>query len=294
MAQTDSSLKDLVESSIYDFAAWLLGIEVSFVQPINVEFTGQDARVDRLFQVTLASGNQCMLHIEFQGRSTKEPIRLRVLDYLTRIVRTYPDIQLHSVVFYVGHGVGAKDMGEHQIFGLDGKVTLRWHYQVIHLWKIKAEELLALNRPALLGIIGQTQIDQPEVIIPQVVEQIKGIRNVDMQSRVLTNLIALLDDQEIIAMIKSMAKEEGLLMNTPFLREIRTDARRDDVLNAIAWRYDPPLSVYHQLERTLDEIKNENAFTELLKAVIQSADFVDFQKILNQIISQQPSMDPTT
>ena len=94
-------------------------------------------------------------------------------------------------------------------------------------------------------------------------------------------------------MIKSMVKEEGLLMNTPFLREVRADTRRSDVLNAIAWRFDPPLSVYHQLEQTLQEIKQEDAFTELLKAVIQSADFADFQKILNRIVSQQPTMEPS-
>ena len=49
MAQTDSPLKDLVESNIHDFAAWLPNAEIRFVQTINIEFTGQDARVDRLF-----------------------------------------------------------------------------------------------------------------------------------------------------------------------------------------------------------------------------------------------------
>ena len=159
MAHTDSPLKDLIESHIDDFAAWLLDAEIRSAQPINVEFTGQDARVDRLFQVTFADGRQSTLHIEFQGRSTKEPMRFRVLDYITRIARTYPEIHLHSVVFYIGDGVGARDTGDHQITDAHGQVTLRWRYQVIHLWKIKAEELLTFNRPGLLALVGQTQID---------------------------------------------------------------------------------------------------------------------------------------
>ena len=293
MAHTDSPLKDLVESNIYDFAAWLLNVEIRSVQAINVEFTGQDARVDRLFEVLTGDGRPVILHFEFQGRSTNEPMRLRLLDYMSRIARSHPELAMHSVVFYIGNGVGAKDTGDHQINGIDGKPTLQWRYQVVHLWKIKAETLLALNRPALLGIIGQTQIDQPEIILPQVVEQIQSIPNPTLQSRVFADLVALLDDQEMIDMIKSMVKEEGLLMNTPFLREVRADTRRSDVLNAIAWRFDPPLSVYHQLEQTLQEIKQEDAFTELLKAVIQSADFADFQKILNRIVSQQPTMEPS-
>ena len=85
-------------------------------------------------------------------------------------------------------------------------------------------------------------------------------------------------------MYQSQRKEEGLLMNTPFLREIRADTRRSDVLNAIAWRFDPPLSVYHQLEQTLAELKNEEIFIELHKAVIQSPDFVAFQEVLNKFI----------
>ena len=293
MAHTDSPLKDLVESNIYDFAAWLLNVEIRSVQAINVECTGQDARVDRLFEVLTGDGRPVILHFEFQGRSTNEPMRLRLLDYMSRIARSHPELAMHSVVFYIGNGVGAKDTGDHQINGIDGKPTLQWRYQVVHLWKIKAETLLALNRPALLGIIGQTQIDQPEIILPQVVEQIQSIPNPTLQSRVFADLVALLDDQEMIDMIKSMVKEEGLLMNTPFLREVRADTRRSDVLNAIAWRFDPPLSVYHQLEQTLQEIKQEDAFTELLKAVIQSADFADFQKILNRIVSQQPTMEPS-
>lgn len=287
MAQTDSPLKDLVESNIHDFAAWLLDTEISFVQTLNVEFTGQDARVDRLFQVTLASGNQCILHIEFQGRSTKEPIRLRVLDYLTRIVRTYPDIQLHSVVFYVGNGVGAKDMGEHQIFGLDGKVTLRWHYQVIHLWKIKAEELLALNRPGLLALIGQTQIDDPFTVIPAVVDRIRHVADEETRRHLIIDLIALLDDQEIIDMIETMLKDEGLLMDTPFLRRVRIEERhrmqRQDVLNAIVWRFDPPSSLYQQIENKLLTIDDAETLTLLLKTAVQTDTIDSFQIFLQSI-----------
>ena len=123
MAHTDSPLKDLVESNIYDFAAWLLNVEIRSVQAINVEFTGQDARVDRLFEVLTGDGRPVILHFEFQGRSTNEPMRLRLLDYMSRIARSHPELAMHSVVFYIGNGVGAKDTGDHQINGIDGKPT---------------------------------------------------------------------------------------------------------------------------------------------------------------------------
>lgn len=287
MAQTDSPLKDLVESSILDFATWLFNAEVVSAQALNVEFPGQDARVDRLFEVLLSDGRTATLHIEFQGRSTHEPVRFRMLDYMTRIVRDERDLNLHSVVFYVGDGVGALDTGEHQIIGLDGQPALHWRYQVVHLWKIKAEELVALNRPGLSALVGLTQMDNPAIVIPKVVEQIQAVPDEETRRHLLSGLIALIDDEEIIYMIRKMVKEEGLLMNTPFLREVRNDARRNDVVNAIAWRYDPPLSVFKRLEETMATITGEETLMGLLKAIIETPALTDFQKILDDIVEKQ-------
>lgn len=292
MAQTDSPLKDLVESSITDFAAWLLKAEVIAVDALNVEFPGQDARVDRLFRALLANGRKVILHTEFQGRSSHEPVRFRMLDYITRVVRAERELELHSVVFYIGEGVGALDTGDHQIDDLDGQPTVRWRYQVVHLWKIKAEELVALNRPGLSALVGLTRMENPATIIPKVVEQIQAVPDAETRRHLLSGLIALIDDEEVIYMIRKMVKEDGLLMNTPFLREVRNDARRNDVVNAIAWRYDPPLSVFKRLEETMATIKDEETLMMLLKATIDTPVLADFQKILDDIIEkQQPKVE---
>lgn len=292
MAQTDSPLKDLVESNITDFATWLLKAEVIAVDALNVEFPGQDARVDRLFRVLLADGRKVILHTEFQGRSSHEPVRFRMLDYITRIVRTERELQLHSVVFYIGEGVGALDSGDHQIDGFDEQPTVHWRYQVVHLWKIKAEELVALNRPGLSALVGLTKMDHPERVIPQVVEQIQAVPDIETRRHLLAGLIALIDDQEVIYMIRKMVKEEGLLMNTPFLREVRADAHRSDVVNAIAWRYDPPLSVFKRLEETMATITDGETLMGLLKIIIETPALSDFQKILDDVIEkQQPKVN---
>lgn len=290
MAQTDSPLKDLVESSITDFAAWLLKAEVIAVDALNVEFPGQDARVDRLFRVLLADGRKVILHTEFQGRSSQDPVRLRMLDYITRIVRTERELQLHSVVFYIGEGVGAFDSGDHQVDSVDGQPVVRWRYQVVHLWKIQAEELVALNRPALSALVGLTKMNNPETVLPKVIAQIQAVPNVETRRHLLAGLIALIDDQEVIYMIRNIVKEEGLLMNTPFLREVRADTRRSDVINAIAWRYDPPLSVFKRIEETIATITDEETLMALLKATIETPSLSDFQKILNDIVEKQPKV----
>src|SRR5690348_11380196 len=126
MAATDSPLKQLIESCIIDFATWLLDSPVIDAQPLNVELVGQTVRVDQVYRVTLANGRVLILHIEFQGKRSHEPMHLRMLDYMTRRVRFEPELDLHSVVFYVGKGAGEDDNGKHQVNGSDGKPVLSW------------------------------------------------------------------------------------------------------------------------------------------------------------------------
>jgi len=75
MAETDDPLKRLLHTSIKDFAAWLLNTEVVDAQTVNIELPGgEPVRADHLFHVLLANGRTALLHIEFQGRSSRKPM----------------------------------------------------------------------------------------------------------------------------------------------------------------------------------------------------------------------------
>jgi len=301
MAVTDSPLKQLVETFIEEFAAWLLNAPVESAQPLNPEFQANVVRTDLLFRITLDNGQAVKLHIEFQGPSSHEPMRLRMLDYMTRLVKDDPDLDLYSVVFYVGQGAGATDKGEYRINGPDGKPALQWRYKVIHLWKMKAEELLTLHQPALLPLVGQTQIDQPKVILPQVVEELNTVFDEILRKELFTGLLALLNDEEAIQMIKTLAKKDGLLTDTPFLQEIRKEGRAEGwnegarassthaILNVLKWRFDPTISRYEQIQQALDKITAAEQLEALLKLAVQAADLDTFQKGLQAHLSQQAS-----
>jgi hypothetical protein len=151
---------------------WLLGDQVSSVRPTNIALlpSEEEIRADEIFEVTLTDGRTLNLHIDFQGIRSHRPVPWRVLDYISRIAETYHR-DVCSVVIYVGKGAGSDDKGRHQVKCSDGKAILSWRYRVVHLWKMKAEKLLKLNRPALLALIGQTQINNPKKVLPKVVEQ---------------------------------------------------------------------------------------------------------------------------
>ena len=150
MADLDSPLKQLVSAFITDFAAWLLHADVREAHPLNVELPGSMLTADQVFHVTLADGRALVLHIEFQGRVSHQPMKWRILEYMARLASTHR-LDVWSAVLYVGRGAGLDDTGHYQLTGPDGAVTLSWHYQVVRLWAMQAEELVAVGRPSTPG-----------------------------------------------------------------------------------------------------------------------------------------------
>ena len=80
-SEIDSPLKLLVSLYSTEFAAWLLRADVRQTRPLATDLPGALVLVDQVFAVTLTSGQQVLLHIEFQGRRSHQPMSWRMLDY---------------------------------------------------------------------------------------------------------------------------------------------------------------------------------------------------------------------
>lgn len=249
---------------------------------------------------TEPSGRNVKLHIEFQGTRSHEPMPLRMLDYMVRHVRLDPDLDLHSTVFYIGRGAGAHDNGVQEILGADGLPIISWRYQVIRLWQMRAQDLMALQRPALLPLVGLTIIDDPPAVLPEIVEAVQTVPDEGLRQRLVTSLVTLLSDEEMTKMIENLVENEEFLIDSPYLRRLRERARlealtegraegraegvlaarRKDILNVLVWRFDPPASVYQQIENVLERIIDEELLNALHKSAVQSGELADFQKFL--------------
>src|SRR5712691_7233594 len=301
MADTDSPLKQLFSAFITDFAAWLLQADVRDAHPLNIELPAEMLAADQVFHVTLADERTLVLHIEFQGRTSHQPMEWRMLEYMTRLAYTHR-LNLRSVVIYVGRGAGAGDTGHYQVNGPNGTPTLAWQYDVIRLWQMRAEELLAVGRPALLALVGQTQIETPETVLPDVVARMRSVPEAEGRDRLLAALIALIPEEEMIAMVERLIDREELLLDTPFLRRIRAEsriegraegraeglaegalaARRRSILDVLVVRFDPPASVYQQVERQLETITDDAHLGQLLAAATRTESVADFQAAVDQ------------
>ncbi|MCX6032394.1 MAG: hypothetical protein NT169_24270 [Chloroflexi bacterium] len=199
MPETDSPLKDLVRDFAPDFAAWLLDVDPADIVAVhveNIELPAGKVQSDTVLHVTLTSGLTPVLHIEFQGIRTERPMPWRMLDYMSRLVQQGWS-SLCSAVIYVGDGAGVRDTGQHRIGCPDGGVALAWNYRVIRLWQMRAEELLALKRPALLALIGQTRIERPEQVVPEAVATIGRVADYGQRVRLFDAFASLMRDESL-------------------------------------------------------------------------------------------------
>ncbi|HRJ43181.1 MAG: hypothetical protein KJZ86_15685 [Caldilineaceae bacterium] len=314
--ETDNPLKMLITAFSQAFAEWLLGGPVRRVRPLNVEFPGTVTSGDLIFAVEMGDGQSVLLHIELQGRRSHAPMSFRELDYMTRLIlreagNETPDKapRLQSVVLYIGQGAGREDSGRYEILGLDSEPCLIWRYTPIRLWQMDADELLTLGSTAFLPLVGQTQMREPAQVIPAVVESIHKVADELQRRRLMTALVNLISDEEIIAMIEQMIDPtDEYFMDLPYMRRMRQKAReealaegvaegasrgrvegillgqqegileglRAAVLNVLVLRFNPPSRTYLQCQRQLQAYTEQESLQQLLAAAVQSEDMDAF------------------
>ena len=228
MGETDHPLKRLVALAPEDFAAWLLNRPIRSVTTRQGELTATPDPIDTdlVLFVVAEDDSEVILHIEFQGPSTERPMSLRMLDYRTRLALTNRGYRIQGVVIYLD-GAGARDTGHHQIMDAYGRPGLSWSYTVIRLWQLRAEDLLALQRPALLPLLGQTTITNPAETIPQALAQIEQHTSGEQRERLLTELLLLCRDAEVATMVEQMITQTYGLPETPMMRKLREEGREE-------------------------------------------------------------------
>jgi len=224
-------------------------------------------------------------------------MRWRMLDYMSRLAQVEELAEaepLCSAVIYVGDGAGARDTGDHRLLCADGSLSLAWRYRVIRLWQMPAEELLALGRPALLPLIGQTHIEAPARVIPQTVTRIGQVEDFGQRESLFSALTSLMRDEETLEMTERLieAMGEGLLTDTPYLRRMREKGRAmgrtegrveglaEAIANVLATRFDLTLRTYHRLEEQLNAIADVNRLQSLLQTAVLIPDFASFEQTL--------------
>lgn len=302
VTELDNPLKMLITTFDEAFAAWLLGRRPRRVRPLNVELPASTTRSDLVFEVLQADGTTVVLHIELQGRGSHEPMPWRMLGYMSRLARrelgdrplTGSD-QLYSVVIYTDERTGVNDSGRHEVYGPTGIPSLLWRYEPILLWQMDGEELLALEEPAILPLVGRTRLRAPERTVPEVVTRIRQVEDEAQRGRLLTALVSLIRSEEVLAMVEQMLDaSEELLLDTPYLRRVWQQGKeegvleslRETILETIARRLNPPAQEYRQASQQLANIDTRAALHRLFIVALEAEDMATFVSHLEEELAR--------
>jgi predicted transposase YdaD len=285
----DTLLKHLITADAPAFVGWLLGVEAVEVEVVATELLPEPLRADAAYRVTRPDGHQFIFHVEFQGRTSARPIAWRMLGYLALLAER-ERLPVQSVVIYHARGAGATDTGEHAHPGGDGRPALAWRYQVVHLWRMTAEDLLAVGRRGLLPMLGLTEVRDPARTIGQAIQSIREAPDRDQQLRLMRTLIDLLPEGEMIAMAQRMLSTDDVeeLKRFPALwaeyqaahQAGAREARRADILRIVAARFDPPISDYRRLEVALAATDGDDRLDAAFETALRAASMADVEQAL--------------
>ncbi len=151
--------------------------------------------------------------------------------------------------------------------------------------------MLALGRPALLALVGQTRIRHPEQVLPRVIETFKTVTDREQQYHLLNAFVTLIDDQEVLTMMETWLADDDLLIDTPFMRRLREnraegriEAVRDDFLEILQKRFSPTAEQQQQMTAALQQIPDEDRLRTLLLEMVEASSFAEVQAM----VAQQP------
>jgi hypothetical protein len=288
MSATDIPLKLLARQNIHDIASWLLGRDIVTAEELSIELATQTPRVDLVFQLTLRDSQTCLFHLEFQGQRSKPSMPRRQLNHLSRLSLQYDwPLILESFVLYIEKYAGHDDNGHYQLARLDGSPTISWHYTPVHLWQEPAEPLLAVDKPGIIPLMGLMRIQQPEITLPKMVERLQTEPNLVKRQNLFNALLALMGNEEYLAMLEKLVDSNDLLLDTPFLRRIRNQTKVEAILRAVIVRLNPPVQLYQDIENKISVIKESEKLDALFTAALTTDSIEVFTTTLSELLIQE-------
>ncbi len=173
----DHFFKQLVEACPTEYATWVEK-DAAFVRERNSELKIKHRYTDALLEVEL-NGQRALLHLEFQ-KAKDSDMQDRMLEYNVMASVQY-ELPVYSYVIYLhGEKRGSVATSPHIRHFVNGKETLRFHFGVIKLWEISAEEILAQGLHGLLPILTLMKGGKEPHIVQEMINRLAQTRNGDL------------------------------------------------------------------------------------------------------------------
>ncbi len=164
----DDAMKKLVGGNPEDFLSWVLR-EAIYTQRLPYELHPESIYADGLIEAILAE-ERILAHFEFQS-SYDIRIGERLLEYNVLASRQYDYVTVYSYVIYL-KDCGNVPQSPFVRVSSTGKEIIRFHYVIIELHKITAEEIQETKLSGLLPLLPLTIDGEKHEVIEEMITRL--------------------------------------------------------------------------------------------------------------------------
>ena len=171
----DNIMKRLVNANPQAFVKWLVATAI-FLRVLDGELKSQHTFADALLEI-LIDGISGLLHLEFQTEHDEE-MEVRLLEYNVLASRQYEHRPVFSFVIYLRKtGKIAKSPF---IRRFADREVHRFHFQVIKLWEVPAEQLLQMGWQGLLPLVTLAKGGKKPEVVKTMIDRLVAAHDFDL------------------------------------------------------------------------------------------------------------------
>ena len=284
--QTDIPLKRLTLLRAADLLP-LLGLpHAELVAVETLELPASAARLDNVLLVRSPQGHDYLHVVEWQGY--RDPgVLWRMAGYLAWLGQRDPALTIIGTLVYLTPGCDIGDTIRQQI---DGLTAYAWPVRCVRLWEQNAGEALAsgsVGLAVLSPLMRNADQHTVEQAIGLVLHEAPRPQQADLLSILGVLAEPLLAPERFLQLVGKERLMESTLLEylvaekaVLLEQHARVGQLREDILEALATRFNPPAQNYRQVEQAITVIDELNQLSALFRQALLAADFAAFVREL--------------
>jgi len=274
----DDTMKRLVRENPQHFVRWLLK-GAQFKDFLSIELKSWTIEADALLCVALANGKELLLHIEFQSTDDTNMAQ-RLLEY--NILATHEHKKnVYSCVIYLRK---ANNVPKSPLIWMtpNGYEILKFHFVVIELWELLAEDIMEMGLVGLLPLIPLTKNGKEYIATEKMIETIVAEQPGLLEWAKIFAGLVFKDQADHEWLERKFAMYDDIISESWVIQEAIQKGRREEltrlILKLVQERYPEIIDLTQKqigrltetepLENLLDTIISAQNIQEVLQGLI--------------------------
>jgi len=293
MGKVDLSSKSIIHFYNHVWLEWLLKQSLTVEAELSSDFQFIGRASDSLLQVSNPQDGPflALTELEFSPKP-RTPTRLFAYAALAQDKYNLP-VFVTVIYFRPPPADTAIESAFHREFR--GQQAHQ-DFQVIRLWELDAQQILALQNPALLPFVPLMKGGNTGPVLQECAERLRTQPNAEELEAILSMFASYVMESPLINQILRSNAMIEILRESPFFKEVlwpkmaeyeRKLGRQEELLknlyDPLAFRFSVPVGHFENQFQRLDL----NALEQLYKAAFTVSSLAEFEDLLTRLLTPQ-------